>query len=84
MYYTLWYMIEIEKKEFDDDKHAVESIKYYYDDASEYYTQQEKIKQSVNLHDFSEKVRVVNVKNRENNNSKFILDLDKLLESGEQ
>ena len=47
MTYTLWYCKEVLNKSFIE-KYGISLIKYYYNEAKNYYSQQEKLKEQIN------------------------------------
>lgn len=80
MTYTLWYVKEIISKEFIT-MYGVAIIKFYYDDAKQYFINQEEVKKSIELNAKAEiKTKVVKV-NRTNVNvkSNSLIDLGSLL-----
>lgn len=86
MTYTLWYLKEIENKEFIT-MYGVSLVKYYYENASEYFLHQEEVKKSMELNSKVEiKTKVVKV-NRINNikqtNNNSLIDLGNLMNGGE-
>lgn len=86
MTYTLWYCREVLNKELDI-KYGVALIKYYYDEARSYYTQQEKSINKLKELDGSElKTKIVktNRKVSRNNNAKNnTFNLDDLLKGSD-
>lgn len=83
MTYTLWYCKEILQKRLIE-KYGVVLIKHHYEDAKEYYSQQEKMKEQVkNLENVEIKTKVVkrNQSVIKNNNSSLV-NLNNLLEGG--
>lgn len=84
MAYTLWYCKEILNKSLIE-KYGVALIKHYYDEAKDYYSQQEKLKEQINkLSDVKIKTKVVK-KTSMNSNKKSasLIDLGNLLEGGD-
>ncbi len=84
MTYTLWYCKEVLNKSFIE-KYGISLIKYYYDEAKNYYSQQEKLKEQINkLSDIKVKTKIVK---RTSMNSKkestFLIDLGNLLKGGD-
>ena len=67
------------------EKYGVALIKHYYDEAKDYYSQQEKLKEQINkLSDVEVKTKVVK-KTSMNSNKKSasLIDLGNLLEGGD-
>ena len=59
MTYTLWYCKEVLNKSFIE-KYGISLIKYYYNEAKNYYSQQEKLKEQINkLSDIKIKTKIV-------------------------
>lgn len=84
MTYTLWYCKEVLNKSFVK-KYGVALIRYYYDEAKNYYSQQEKLKEQINkLSDVKVKTKIVK-KTSMNSNKKStsLIDLDDLLKGGD-
>ena len=84
MTYTLWYCKEVLNKSFIE-KYGISLIKYYYDEAKNYYSQQEKLKEQINkLSDIKVKTKIVK---RTSMNSKkestSLIDLEDLLKGGD-
>lgn len=84
MTYTLWYCKEILNKSLIE-KYGVVLIKHYYDEAKEYYSQQEKLKEQVNkLSDVKKKTKLVNRSSmRTKTKSASLINLGDLLEGGD-
>lgn len=81
--YTLWYAKEILDKELIS-MYGISLVKYYYDDASRYYIQQDDIKKSMNVNGKVEiKTKIVRVnrinKNTQNNS---LIDIGSLMKGG--
>lgn len=86
MTYTLWYCKEILNKSLAE-KYGVSLIKYYYDDAKEYYSQQEKLKEKIGkLSDVKIKTKIVKFIPISSNkkSSASLIDLEKLLKGGDK
>ena len=79
MTYTLWYCKEILSKQLST-KYGLSLINYYYDEAKNYYTQQESnIKKMQELENIELKTRVVTINKKYNQNSSNLLNLNNLL-----
>lgn len=84
MTYTLWYCKEVLNKSFIE-KYGISLIKYYYNDAKNYYLQQEKLKEQINkLSDIKIKTKIVK-KTSMNSKKKStsLIDLGDLLKGGD-
>jgi len=84
MTYTLWYYKEILNKSFDE-KYGVGLIKCFYDEAKEYYSQQERMKEKMEkLSDVEKKVKIAKTKITKNTKqSTSLINLENLLEGGD-
>ena len=84
MTYTLWYCHDVLGKAFDE-KYGVSLIKYYYDEAKEYYSQQEKLKTQVdNLSNMKIKTKIVkHTSVNSEKNKASLINLGDLLKGGE-
>jgi predicted RNA-binding Zn-ribbon protein involved in translation (DUF1610 family) len=84
MTYTLWYCKEILNKSLIE-KYGVALIKHYYDEAKDYYSQQERLKEQINkLSDVEVKTKVVKCTSMNSNKkSASLIDLGNLLEGGD-
>ena len=84
MTYTLWYCKEVLNKSLVE-KYGVALIKYYYDEAKEYYLQQERLKEQVDkLSDTAIKTKVIkHTSNNSNKKTASLIDLGNLLEGGD-
>lgn len=84
MTYTLWYCKEVLNKSLIE-KYGVALIKNYYNEAKDYYSQQEKLTEQVNkLSDVEVKKKVVKRSSvNVNKNSRFLINLGDLLEGGD-
>lgn len=82
--YTLWYCKEILQKELQVN-YGLALVKYYYEEAKDYYTQQSRIIDHMkSISDSDIKTKVVKgtvINSNRNNNS--LLDLSNLLKDGE-
>lgn len=78
--YTLWYVKEILNKEFIVT-YGVSLVKYYYNEAKEYYEQQEKVKQSMEIYNKAEiKTKIVKInKNNKPIKTNSLINLEDLL-----
>jgi len=84
MTYTLWYCKEILNKSLIE-KYGISLVKYYYDEAKNYYLQQEKLKEQIKkLSNIKPKTKVVKQKSvNSNKKSASLVDLKNLLEGGD-
>lgn len=84
MTYTLWYCKEILGKQLVE-KYGVALIKHFYEEASNYYSQQEKIKEQIKqLNDVEVKTRIVKKhQNTPNKTNSLLINLDNLLKGDE-
>jgi len=86
MTYTLWYCKEVLSKEFIE-KFGVALIKHYYDEAKDYYLQQEKMKESISRISQTElKTKVIKMTNKKSssmNDNSSLINLGSLLEGGD-
>lgn len=85
MTYTLWYCKEVLNKGFIE-KYGVALIKHYYEEAKDYYTQQEKMRQQISqLSDVEIKTKVVTRTNIQFDKRKdnSLINLYSLLEGGD-
>lgn len=82
MTYTLWYCKAVLNKSFIS-KYGIAIIKFEYENAEQYFLQQQKIKNSVI--DISNRVEptVIKYKSNEHKQSNFLLDLDQLVKDGD-
>ena len=85
MTYTLWYCKEVIEKQLIE-KYGVALIKHYYDEARDYYSNQEKIKEKMkgleNVEIKSKVIKKCKDTNVENTN-KSLINLNLLLEGGD-
>lgn len=83
MNYTLWYCKEIKGIHFDI-KYGLAILKYEYKNAEDYFLQQQKIQESVQINGkIEEKVREVKIKSKKQERKSSLIDLDKLIKEGE-
>ena len=82
--YTLWYCKEILGKQLIE-KYGVALVKHFYEEAREYYTQQEQIKNQIEqLKDVEMKTKVVKQNNINNvNTNASLVNLESLLKGGD-
>lgn len=83
MTYTLWYCKEVLGKQLLE-RYGVALIKHFYDEASNYYSQQEKMKEQMKrLENVEIKTKVVKrYQNTSNNTNSSLINLGNLLEGG--
>lgn len=81
--YCLWYVKDIERRNFDI-KFGIALVKYYYEKAKEYYEQQNRISQSINIEKPIEKIKTITIKNNKNKKKNILIDIDSLLQGGEK
>lgn len=82
--YTLWYLKEIQNKEFIT-MYGVSLVKFCYDEAKNYYLHQEEIKKSMEANGKAEIITKI-VKMNRNNTTKqnnTLIDLENLIEGGD-
>lgn len=84
MTYTLWYCKEILGKQLNE-KYGVALVKHFYEEASDYYTQQEQIRnQMEKLKDVEIKTKIVKQNNKIHiNKNSSLVNLENLLEGGD-
>lgn len=83
MEYTLWYCKEVLSKPLKE-KYGVSLIKYYYEDAKNYYAQQEKLKKQIDkLSDAKIKTKIVKHISMNSDNRSSLINLDELLKGGD-
>lgn len=84
MTYTLWYCKEVLNKSFIE-KYGISLIKYYYNEAKNYYSQQEKLKEQINkLSDIKIKTKIVKKTSiNSKKKSTSLIDLEDLLKGGD-
>lgn len=84
MTYTLWYCKEVLGKQLIE-KYGVTLVKYFYDEASNYYSQQEKMKEQIKkLENAKVKTKVVKRNQSTSNNANSsLINLGNLLEGGD-
>ncbi len=84
MTYTLWYTKEILNKQFIE-KYGVALIKHYYNEAKNFYDEQDRIQnQMMKLENVEVKTKVVKrVKNNSYNTKSTLINLENLLEDGD-
>lgn len=84
MTYTLWYCKEVLNKSFIE-KYGISLIKYYYNEAKNYYSQQEKLKEQINkLSDIKIKTKIVKKTSiNSKKKSTYLIDLEDLLKGGD-
>lgn len=82
--YTLWYCKNIKNKELNE-KYGIGLVKYYYDEAKNYYLQIDKSKKIVIENEkVKVKTRILKMKNVESANSKsFLIDIENLVNGGD-
>ena len=84
MTYTLWYCKEVLRKQLIE-KYGVALVKHFYEEASNYYSQQEKMKEQIKkLENAEVKTKVVK-RNQStfNNANSSLINLGNLLEGGD-
>jgi NAD-dependent SIR2 family protein deacetylase len=82
MTYTLWYLKEIKRNSFEE-KYGIALIKYEYENAKNYFLQQQSIQNSVNNIKHEEKIREIKVNSKKQNRNLYLVNIDELLEDGE-
>ena len=83
MGYTLWYCKEVLNKPLKE-KYGVSLIKYYYEDAKNYYAQQENLKKQIDkLSDAKIKTKIVKHISMNSDNRSSLINLDELLKGGD-
>lgn len=84
MTYTLWYCKEILGKQLIE-KYGVALIKYFYNEACDYYNQQEKMREQMkNIENVEVKTKVVKRQSNQSQNKKSsLINLGNLLEGGD-
>lgn len=84
MTYTLWYCKEVLGKQLIE-KYGIALVKHFYEEASDYYSQQEKIKEQIKkLENVEVKTKVVKRnQNTSNNANSSLINLANLLEGGD-
>lgn len=84
MTYTLWYCKEILGKQLNE-KYGVALVKHFYEEASDYYMQQEQIRnQMEKLKDVEIKTKIVKQNNKSHiNQNSSLVNLKNLLEGGD-
>jgi len=80
MIYTLWYTKEILNKNFIT-QYGIALIKYEYENAENYYLQQSKIQESVEVGE--EKIKYITIKKQPKQTSNFLIDIDKIIKDGD-
>lgn len=82
IHYTLWYLKEIENKSFDEVKYGIALVKFNYDNAKAYHTQQARTTKSMENHVPENRVKKVkiNTENLQSSSKKFTLDLDQFVD----
>ena len=80
MIYTLWYVKEILNKNFIT-QYGVVLIKYEYENAENYYLQQSKIQESVEVGE--EKIKYITIKKQPKQITNFLIDIDKMIKDGD-
>ena len=84
MTYTLWYCKEILNKEFIE-KYGIALVKHYYEEARDYYSQQERMKEQMDkIADADIKTKIVKKCTQQNNinQNSSLINLRNLLEGG--
>lgn len=83
MTYTLWYCKEVLGKQLIE-KYGVALIKHFYDEASSYYNQQERMKEQMKrIENVEARTKVVKHQNSQSQNKKSsLINLSDLLEGG--
>ena len=84
MTYTLWYCKDVLGKQLIE-KYGVALIKHFYDEASDYYNQQERMKEQMkNIENVDVKTKVVKRQvNQLQNKKSSLINLGNLLEGGD-
>lgn len=84
MTYTLWYCKEVLGKQLIE-KYGVSLIKHFYEEAKNYYSQQEKMKEHMKqLENVEVKTKVVKkTKSKSINSNTSLINLENLLEGGD-
>lgn len=82
MQYCLWYCKEIKGLRFDI-KYGIAIIKYEYENAKDYFLQQQKVLDSVSKINHEEKVREVKVNVKRQEQKKLLINIDELIKVGE-
>ena len=80
MIYTLWYAKEILNKNFIT-QYGVALIKYEYENAENYYLQQSKIEDSIEVGE--EKIKYITIKKQPKQITNFLIDIDKIIKDGD-
>lgn len=82
MKYTLWYYTEIAQKE-PIVKYGVGSIKYYYEEAKNYYSEQEKRIEKAKLLSDTVNDRILTRKARRNTPHNLLVNIEDIIKGGE-
>lgn len=84
MTYTLWYCKEVLGKQLIE-KYGIALVKHFYEEASNYYSQQEKMKEQIKkLENAEVKTKVVKRNQSTSNNTySSLINLENLLEGGD-
>lgn len=82
--YTLWYIKEILNKEFIV-LYGISLVKFYYDEAKQYYSHQEEVTKSMENNknvEIKTKIVKINKANTTKKSSNSLIDLENLIEGG--
>lgn len=82
MTYCLWYITEILNKKIDK-KYGIALVKFEYENAKNYFTQQQNIKNSITKPTNVEVVKKVKLKSHNNFRDKLLINIDDLISEGE-
>lgn len=75
--YCLWYMTSVKNKKMDI-KYGIALVKFEYENAKAYYTQQEEIKNSANVKMAETKFYTLSAPKKSEKINKFIINLDEI------
>lgn len=81
MTYTLWYITEVLRSHMDS-KFGIALVKYNYEEAKNYFEQQEKIASSIENVEVKTKI-VKKSKHNQANNFNSLVDITKIIEGGD-
>lgn len=82
IHYCLWYLTEIKGIKLEI-KYGIGLVKFEYENAKNYFLQQQNIKESVKFVKPIEVTRTVKIKTNKNVDSKFLIDIDELISKGD-
>lgn len=82
IHYCLWYLTEVKCVRLDI-KYGIGLVKFEYENAKDYFTQQQNIKNSVQKHKDVEVVKTIKLKNRNGASDKFLINIDDLISEGD-